>query len=95
MPLLILLSFISGKVSDKKERKKKIQRQFETYFKKLSSYKERILKKLEEIYKIAFDDLKKYKISQIKPKKNIYNNKTKFESIIEQYKNIYIEIEKN
>ena len=91
LPLGILLIFFL----DNKARKEKIQKQFETYFKKISSYKERILNKLEEIYKIAFYDLKKYKISQIKPMKNIYDNKTKFESIIEQNKNIYIEIEKN
>ena len=49
---------------------------------------------MEEIYKIAFNDLRKYKISQIKPMKNIYDNKTKFDSIIEKYKNMYYEIEK-
>ena len=93
MPLFLLVFYICFKIENKDQRKKKIEGQFKVYFKKISVYEERILNKMEEIYKIAFNDIRKYKISQIKPMKNIYDNKTKFESIIDKYKNIYIEIE--
>ena len=95
LPIDLLVYYILFKINNNKKRKEKIKKQFEVYFKKISTIKERILNKMEEIYKIAFNDLRKYKISQINPMKNIYDNKAKFESIIEQFKNICIEIEKN
>ena len=95
LPSLLLLYYFKYRKCVKDLRKEKIKRQFEVYFKKINSFKEKILNKMEEIYKIAYNDFRKYKISQIKPMKNIYDNKTKFELIFENYKNMYIEIEKS
>jgi N-terminal acetyltransferase B complex non-catalytic subunit len=70
-------------------RKKQINKNLKNYFDILDKIKGKFLKKIEEIYNNALNDIRNYEISQKEFMLNIYNRKEEFKNIQKEYQNIF------